>query len=252
MPELKLNDVTIQLAETRICQSLTLTLKPGQIWAVLGRNGSGKTTLLHHLAGLAQQHQGQITWDNHAVHHIAAHQRAQDIGILLQLDDSSFPCTVMETALLGRHPHIKRWKHEDDLDHQIAEQALQKMELTPFKYRNIQTLSGGEQRRLAIATLLAQQPSVYLLDEPTNHLDLNHQIKVLNLFKSLANEQQALVIMVMHDINLAHRYASHVLLLHEDGSWQAGARDDIMQTDSLSKLYQHPLSYGTKESWIPI
>lgn len=251
MSELKLDDVTIQLADTRICQSLSLIFKSGQTWAILGRNGSGKTTLLHHLAGLAQQHQGRITWDNHTVHDIPTHQRAQHIGILLQLDDNSFPCTVMETALLGRHPHIKRWKHEDSHDYQIAEHALQQMELTPFKHRNIQTLSGGEQRRLAIATLLAQQPMVYLLDEPTNHLDLNHQIKALNLFNSLANKQHALIIMVMHDINLAYRYASHVLLLHEDGSWQAGARDEVMQTDNLSKLYQYPLSYGKQESWIP-
>jgi iron complex transport system ATP-binding protein len=163
-------------------------------------------------------------------------QVARRLALLPQTVEDIFPATVMETALIGRHPHIGglRWESRDDV--MIAARALAETGLSALADRDVLTLSGGERRRLAIAQLLTQAPGIFLLDEPTNHLDPQHQIDAMRTFRAAA-DSGASVIAALHDVNLAVRFADRCLLLFGDGRWQLGAVADVLSESSLEALY---------------
>jgi iron complex transport system ATP-binding protein len=132
------------------------------------------------------------------------------------------------------------WQWESAEDERLARAALAAVDMADFAARRTDTLSGGEQRRVAVAALLAQQPRVFLLDEPTNHLDPHHQLAVLGLFRELANRGRT-VITTLHDPTLAARFADRVLLLQGDGRWSLGAVASTLSVASLSELYVTPM-----------
>jgi iron complex transport system ATP-binding protein len=237
---LRVRGLEISQGGRSLCQGLELELGTSECWAILGGNGSGKTTLLHTLAGLLPALHGEILLDHQPLHTLPRRSIAQQLGLLLQESYDPFPTTVLETALSGRHPHLGRWQNEGDEDYAIARKALTLMELAGMEQRMVQTLSGGERRRLAIATLLTQSPQLLLLDEPLNHLDLHHQQQLLLQLRHLANGGQT-VVMVLHDPNLALRYCDRVLLLYGDGQWESGACEELLTVERLSRLYKHPM-----------
>ena len=147
---------------------------------------------------------------------------------------------MLETALVGRHPHLARWGWESANDARIVRDALAAVDLRGFEARDIQTLSGGERQRLAIATLLVQEARLYLLDEPMTHLDLKHQIAMLELFSRAARDGAA-VAMVLHDPALAWRFCDKALLMHGDGFCEYGAVREMLTAERLSALYEYPL-----------
>ena len=206
---------------------------------ILGANGSGKTTLLHTLAGLRTPDRGQVLLNGHDIQEIPPRERAKQIGILFQDFEAVFPATVMDTVLSGRHPHLDRWQWESAEDHRIGEAALTAMGLGRLAQHPLATLSGGEHRRVEIATLLAQETPILLLDEPTNHLDLKHQTQVLT--RLTLRQPEHLAISVLHDINLARRFGSHALLLFGDGATLHGPVSAVMNRLTLERLYQCPL-----------
>ena len=165
---------------------------------------------------------------------------ARQLALLPQLVDDIFPSTVLDTALIGRHPHIPRLGWESSDDRETAIRALGTMHIDDLAMRDVLTLSGGERRRVAVAQILAQCPDVYLLDEPTNHLDVQHQLDVLRVFRQLADDG-ATVVASLHDVNLAARYADRCLLLYGDGRWETGDTDDILDEESLEALYGTPI-----------
>lgn len=224
-----------------VCSGLDLLIKPGERWAVLGPNGSGKTTLLHTLAGLRPAEQGVVLLNGTDIRQYSTIQRAQRLGLLLQDDARGFPLSLTEAALAGRHPYIGRWGWESAHDIALANTALADVGLGGWEEREVGSLSGGERRRLAIATLLTQAPPLALLDEPSNHLDLGHQIELLGLLCERFSDAHHALLMVLHDINLAVRFCDHLLLLPGDGSWLAGAAKELATEQNLSRLYGHPL-----------
>ena len=240
MTRLTAKGLDIQIGERTLCRGLDLDLAPGQCWAVLGGNGSGKTTLLHTLAGLLPYPSGDIQLNDHPITTLPRRTIAQQLGLLLQESHDPFPTTVLETALSGRHPHLGRWQHEGEEDFTLAREALASVDLATMEERMVQTLSGGERRRLAIATLLTQAPQLLLLDEPLNHLDLHHQQRLLSQLRQLAAESKTIV-MVLHDPNQARRYCDQALLLYGDGEWESGACEELLTVERLSRLYQHPM-----------
>ena len=143
-------------------------------------------------------------------------------GCLLQTHDDAFPMTVLEAAMMGRHPHLDFWQWESTADLEIAMNALSTMDLGDLTERLTSTLSGGERRRLAIATLLVQEPDILLLDEPMNHLDPLHKLQVLGKLSALA-EAGKTVIASLHDPAMAARFARQILLLFGDGEWEFGS-----------------------------
>ncbi|MCW8917407.1 MAG: ABC transporter ATP-binding protein [Gammaproteobacteria bacterium] len=253
MTRLTVEGLAIQAGGRTLCQGLELTLAPGQCWAILGGNGSGKTILLHTLAGLLPATAGTIRLDDHPLAALPRRHIAQRLGLLLQESHDPFPTSVLETAMSGRHPHLGRWQQEGDEDHAIVHQALAAMALSGMEQRVVQTLSGGERRRLAIATLLTQTPQLLLLDEPLNHLDLHHQQQLLHQQRRLAREGRT-VVMVLHDPNQALRYCDRALLLYGDGRWESGVCEELLTVERLSHLYHHPmrlLRQGDERLFIP-
>lgn len=254
MTTLGIHDLQISIGDVAVCVGLNVVLSAGQCWAVLGRNGSGKTTLLHTLAGLRSPQRGRVELNGKSLPTQPRRLLARRLGLLPQDSHDPFPATVLETALLGRHPHCSPWSWETPNDRAIACKALADVGLDHLAAREVATLSGGERRRLALATLLTQDPDVLLLDEPTNHLDLHHQIALLNLLARLARERHKTVVMVLHDVNLAARYADRCLLLYGDGEVCAGTREEVLRTAALERLYRQPLRQLSEApaAWLPI
>lgn len=224
-----------------VVRGLDLKLAAGERLAILGRNGAGKTTLLHTLAGLREPAAGRIELCGTDLTQTPPRRVAQLRGVLLQQQLDAFPASVLETALIGRHPWLRRWAWESATDARIARAALAAVDLAGFAARDVHTLSGGERQRLAIATLLTQQPRLALLDEPLSHLDLNHQIAALQLLSRTAQETGTALVMVMHDPGLAARYCDRALLVHGDGRVESGSAAAMLTAERLSVLYQHPL-----------
>ncbi|HAB90840.1 MAG TPA: ABC transporter, partial [Pseudomonas sp.] len=142
--------------------------------------------------------------------------------------------------LMGRHPWLSAWQSEQAIDQQLAQQALAALDVEHLAQRLLSTLSGGERQRVAIATLMTQNPDIWLLDEPTNHLDLHHQVKVMRLLKDQAALGKA-IFMCLHDLNLAARWCSHILLLYPNGDACWGPAHSMLQPAALEQLYQQKL-----------
>ena len=238
---LSVRDLDVNIGSVRVAAGLGFDLAAGERMAILGRNGTGKTTLLTTLAGLREAEAGTVSLCGEDYAALDARRAAQLRGLLPQGHLDAFQSTVLETALIGRHPHLGRWHWEGKEDERIAREALAAVDLAGLGSREVHTLSGGERQRLAIAALLAQQPRLYLLDEPLAHLDLNHQIAVLELLSRRAREEGVGIVMVLHDINLALRHADRALLLFGEGRTLEGPVEAVLTAESLSRLYGHPL-----------
>ena len=238
---LEVRQLDVSIGPHRVCEKLDLQLAAGERLAILGRNGAGKSTLLSVLAGLRRADAGGIKLAGRDYDELGLREAARLRGWLGQDRSDPFASTVLETVLTGRHPHLGRWNWESAGDAGIAREALRAMGLADMENRDVQTLSGGERQRAALATLLAQSPRLYLLDEPLAHLDLNHQVATLAHFSSLAREHGAAIVMVLHDPNFALRHGDRALLLYGDGSHAEGPVATVLNEETLSRLYGHPL-----------
>jgi len=232
--------LTVSIGPHRVCDGLDLSLAADERLAILGRNGAGKSTLLATLAGLRDVDAGVIRLAGQSYAELGLRKAACHRGWLGQDRSDPFASTVLETVLTGRHPHLGRWAWESAADAKIARAALAAMGLAGMEEREVQTLSGGERQRAALATLLAQEPRLYLLDEPLAHLDLNHQIAALGVLAQRARAGAA-VAMVLHDPNFALRFCDRALLLFGDGRHLEGPVAEVLNEDSLGRLYGHPL-----------
>jgi iron complex transport system ATP-binding protein len=237
---LRLNAVSIVAGNRVLVNDLTLALGRGEFLAILGRNGSGKSLTLHAAAGLNALTHGQVLLDGEDLATLTRRHIARRLGLLLQDREESLALTALESALIGRHPHLRFWEREGSGDRSIALEALRRVGLADCSQRSVHTLSGGEQRRAAMASLLTQQPRVYLLDEPTNHLDPHHQLQVLQIFRDLCS-QGASVIATLHDPSLAERFAERALLLYGDGRYRLGPVSQVLTSDELTALYLTPI-----------
>ncbi len=235
-PLFSCRNLRVSVAGRILVDALDLDVARGELIAVLGQNGSGKSLTMHTLAGLRAAESGTVELNGMDVAAADRQQTAKYLALLPQHVDDIFPATVLDTALIGRHPHIGRLNWESEADIECALAALSSVDLAGLASRDVLTLSGGERRRLAIAQVLTQQPQLFLLDEPTNHLDPQHQLEALRLFREKADDGAA-IIASLHDVNLAVRFADRCLLLYGDGRWDLGPASDILDTTRLSALY---------------
>lgn len=237
---LECRELVVTIADTQVCAALNLRIEPGECWAILGRNGVGKSTLLHTLAGLRTPQRGSVFLRGQRLSTLTRRTIAQQMGVLLQDYTDVFASDVLHTALMGRHPYLHSWQWETAHDLQRARSALASLEITALEQRDLNSLSGGERRRAHLATVLTQDPVIYLLDEPTNHLDVHHQIRCFELLRSITRRGQALVVS-LHDINLAARFCDHVLLLFGEGVTLHGPTAEMLNEDNLTRLLQHAM-----------
>ena len=240
MSSLTAHNLTLTIDERTLCDSLDLSLAQGEVWSVLGPNGSGKSTLLRTLAHLQPPAAGEVHLDGKEMGTITRTEIAQKIGVLFQEIQDPFPVTLFEQVLGGRYPHLSRWSKESELDYRLTKDAIAAMGLEDLSNHLTHHLSGGERQRTAFATLLAQQPQLFMLDEPLNHLDLPYQMKLLEKIAILSQQGHS-ILMVLHDPNIALRWSTHTLLLYGDGRWLSGPSEEIITTENLSGLYRYPL-----------
>lgn len=228
--------LTVEVAGRTLVRDLQLAIAGGAVTAILGCNGAGKTMTLHTLAGLRAPAHGSVTLDGALLANWPRRALARKLGLLTQTTEDPFPSTVLDSVLVGRHPHIDFWRWESDADRAIARAALAAVTLEDLAERDVDTLSGGERRRVALATLLAQGPDVLLLDEPINHLDPHHQLDVLQLLRENAHAGRT-VVMSLHDAGLAARFSDHALLLFGNGEWLSGPTAEVLTPETMTKLY---------------
>lgn len=237
---LEIDEVALRVGGRWLCCAFSQRLSAGEVLVLLGPNGAGKSTLLRTLAGLAAPAAGQVRVAGRPLSDWPMRELARLRAYLPQQQPDPFPSSVLETVLVGRHPHLGRWGWEGREDEAVARAALAETDMLEFAERDVQTLSGGERQRVAIATVLAQQARLLLLDEPMNHLDLHHQIATLERLRDRARQGCA-VVLVLHDINLAARVADHVVLFDGRGRVLAGARDEVLRVPVLAEAFSQPM-----------
>ncbi|MBT8048858.1 MAG: ABC transporter ATP-binding protein [Xanthomonadales bacterium] len=241
MSVLACKQVDVRIAGIQVANKLDLEIRQGQFWGLLGPNGIGKTTLLKCLSGLDHAAGGKVLLENKDINQLPRKLLARHIGMLQQHTVYVFDSSVLQTALTGRHPHLAYWEREGATDLGKARDALESVGLEGFEARSVTGLSGGEARRLAFAALLVQEPGIMLLDEPTNHLDLKHQVEIMRMIEQRTRGGSSSAFAALHDINLAARYCSHVVMLFGEGAWCAGPTAEMLNETSLERLYNCPV-----------
>ncbi|MGK0298296.1 MAG: iron complex transport system ATP-binding protein [Gammaproteobacteria bacterium] len=241
MSLLQANNLSVSIGQRSIFSKLDVCLNPGECMGILGANGAGKTTLLHVLAGLQIPQVGEVLVQDNPLSNYTRKNLAKIIGILFQDSHDSFPITVLESVLTGRYPHLPFMSMDTDEDISICMAVLNHVSLTDRVNHQIHTLSGGERRRLALATLIVQQPAVWLLDEPTNHLDLHYQITMLELIVNKVARIKGGIMMVLHDVNILTRFCSHALLMIKPDTQIYGEVAEVINIKNLEALYNHPI-----------
>jgi iron complex transport system ATP-binding protein len=228
--------------------------RPGECWFVIGRNGAGKSTLLRTLAGMRDPDAGTVQVRGTRLQDWPLPALARERAYLPQGRNDAFGYRVIETVLAARHPYQDARYWESDADLQAAQTALDQLDVGALAERDIRSLSGGERQRVAIAATLAQDTPLILLDEPTNALDLAHQVSVMRLLDDLRRRSGKTIVLVSHDLNLAHSVATHALLLMDGGKWHAGSVDDVLRAPLLSECLGHPIEavrHGDRTIYIP-
>ncbi|MES2538497.1 MAG: ABC transporter ATP-binding protein [Pseudomonadota bacterium] len=244
----------LRIGQRVLVKSLDWQIKAGECWCVIGRNGAGKSTLLRTLAGLRQPDGGSVQVGQRPLPEWPLQELARERAFLPQGRIDAFGYRAIDTVLSARHPFQDAGYWESDADYQAAYTALQALDVADLAERDVRTLSGGERQRVAIAAALAQDTPLLLLDEPANALDLAHQVSVMALLARLRRQSGMAVVMVSHDLNLAHSVATHALLLMGDGQWQAGPVGEVMLAPILSRCLGHPIEivrHGSRLIYIP-
>ncbi|MDF2666191.1 MAG: ABC-type cobalamin/Fe3+-siderophores transport system, ATPase component [Microbacterium sp.] len=229
--------VTLGYGDRTIVESLDLSLPPGKVTTIVGANACGKSTLLKSMARLLTPTSGQVLLDGKAIHRLPTKQVARVLGLLPQSPLAPDGIAVSDLVSRGRHPHqgaLSRWTSADDA---AVARALDATDTAHLADRPVDELSGGQRQRVWIAMALAQETDVLLLDEPTTFLDISHQIDVLDLLTDLNRERGTTVAMVLHDLNLAARYADHLVAMSQGRVIAAGDPSDVLTEAIVREVF---------------
>ena len=221
---------------------LTIDIPAGSVFALLGPNGSGKSTLLKLLLGALTPMAGEAKYRDLAVNQWDRRDYARHVGVVPQLEQITFPLTVRGLVSMGRYPHMGRWRAEGVADRLAIDQALKRCEIVELAERPLNTLSGGERQRARVARALAQEPDTLVLDEPTAALDIHHEMAMFELLAQLALRDGKTVVIATHNINLAARYATQVLLLDHGRPAAAGTPTEVIEADTIGRVYRWPVA----------
>jgi len=241
-PELVLHDLRVAVDGRVLVERLSMTATAGQLWCVVGPNGAGKSTWLSVLAGLRSPDGGSVALDGVPLADWPPLAMARRRAFLPQTLHDTFPITVYDAVMTGRHPHLARWEWEGDADARAVDAAVSALQLQSLAERDVRTLSGGERQRVAMAAVVAQEARVLLLDEPVAHLDLHQQVAVLRLLREGCRKQGWLVVLTVHDLNLARRFATHALLMDGAGHTTAGIAAEVLTPEHCARVLRTPIA----------
>ena len=230
-------ELTLAYSGTPIFQGLNLLIPKGKITVFIGSNGCGKSTLLRSLARLLKPQEGSILLDGTEIAKLPTKEVAKRLAILPQGPAAPEGLTVHQLVKQGRYPHqswLQQWSQEDEA---MVNHALELTRMKPLAGRSVDSLSGGQRQRAWIAMTLAQNTPTLLLDEPTTYLDLTHQIEILDLLYELNESEQRTIVMVLHDINLACRYAHHIVAIKNRQVHSQGQPEQIVTEELIREVF---------------
>ncbi|WP_026671764.1 ABC transporter ATP-binding protein [Alkalihalobacterium bogoriense] len=227
----------ISYGEIEIVKDLNLTIPKGQVTTIIGPNGCGKSTILKTMSRILEPKRGAVYLDGKAIHKTPTKEIAQKMAILPQTPEAPSGLTVSELVAYGRFPHQRGFGRLNKEDKDIIEWALHETGMIEFSDRPIEALSGGQRQRVWIAMALAQETELLLLDEPTTYLDLAHQLEVLQLLERLNQQQNRTVVMVIHDLNHAARFAHYMVALNKGKIMKEGSPEEVMTAEVLKEVF---------------
>ncbi|MFE6157677.1 ABC transporter ATP-binding protein [Streptomyces sp. NPDC056486] len=236
--DLRASDLRLSYGNRLVVDGLDLSVPPGRITAIVGANACGKSTLLRALARLLAPRDGAIHLDGRALHSIPSRELAQRLGILPQSPVAPEGLTVIDLVNRGRSPHQTWWRQWSKSDERTVHDALAATGMSDLADRPVDELSGGQRQRAWIAMAVAQGTPVLLLDEPTTYLDLAHQIDVLDLITDLNRRENRTVVMVLHDLNQACRYADHVVAMKSGRIAAEGTPSEVITADIVRDVFE--------------
>lgn len=231
---LKTDQISVEIDSCKIVDQVSLKALPGQFVGIIGPNGSGKSTFLKNIYRVLKPTTGKIYFNGTDIEALSYKKTAQKMSVVTQHNFYNFDFTVLEVVLMGRTPHKKLLERDDARDYQIAYEALERVEMLEFKARIFSTLSGGEQQRVILARALTQEPECLILDEPTNHLDIKHQLKIMDLSKTLG----VTVVAALHDLNIAAMYCDYLYVLKEGKLMAEGKPAEILTQKLIYEVYE--------------
>ncbi len=234
---LEARDVRLGYGEREIVRDLSVTVPPGRITVIVGPNACGKSTLLRSMARLLAPTAGAVLLNGRSIQEMPTKEVAAVLGILPQSPTAPEGITVSDLVGRGRYPHqgwFRRWSAEDD---EAVAQALLSTDVLELADRPVDELSGGQRQRVWIAMALAQRTDILLLDEPTTYLDASHQLDVLDLLTDLNRERGVTMVAVLHDLNLACRYADHMIAMKDGRILAEGAPVDIVTEGLVGEVF---------------
>lgn len=220
-----------------IVSNMNITIPQGKVSVILGENGCGKSTLLKTFARLLKPIDGKVTLNGVSLSEYPSKKLARTLGLLPQSPTAPEGIRVTDLVARGRFPYQKLMQSMTKDDFRAVEEALELMGITDLANRCVDELSGGQRQRVWIALALAQNTDILLLDEPTTYLDIAYQVDILELLKELNQTRGTTILMVLHDVNLAIRYADHIFAMREGTLIAQGSPVDIISEDLIRKLY---------------
>ena len=249
MVTLTIDGIDCSYGSVDVLKDVGFAVESGQFLGVLGPNGSGKTTLLKSISRVLKPQKGAIFIGDENVYKMKTVDVAKQMAVVPQSTPVSFDFTALEVVLMGRNPHMARFKMEGKKDLDIAKNSMQLTRTWEFADRPVNELSGGESQRVIIARALAQEPQILLLDEPTTHLDISNQLEIMDLIKHLCETKKLLIIAVFHDFNLAARYCDSIILLNDGKIVAIGKMNETLTSENVKKVFnvdtivkKHPIT----------
>ena len=235
--QLAARGVTLAYGDRTVVTSLDLAVPSGQITAIVGANGCGKSTLLRALARLLAPRAGTVVLDGRELHARPAKEVARILGLLPQSPVAPEGIVVADLVGRGRHPHQRVLSPWSRRDHEAVAAALEATETLDLADRSVDELSGGQRQRVWIAMALAQETDILLLDEPTSFLDVTHQIDVLDLLTDLNRSRGTTIVMVLHDLNLAARYADQLVAMRAGAVHAIGRPAEVVTAELVEEVF---------------
>ncbi|AZB41074.1 ABC transporter ATP-binding protein [Bacillus sp. FJAT-42376] len=238
MARVSANDLTIGYGEDLIVKNLNVQIPDKRVTAIIGSNGCGKSTLLKAMTRIISHRSGSVLLDGKEISKENTKILAKKMAILPQTPEAAAGLTVGELVSYGRFPYQKGFGRLTSKDLDVIEWACEVTGIADYKYRPVDSLSGGQRQRVWIAMALAQETEIIFLDEPTTYLDMAHQLEVLELLQSLNREQGRTIVMVLHDLNQAARFADYMIAMKNGKLVKAGTPEDMMTPDTLRDVFQ--------------
>ncbi|MEU3738351.1 ABC transporter ATP-binding protein [Streptomyces sp. NPDC032198] len=234
---LSARELTLAYEDREVVHELDLAVPDGKVTVIVGPNACGKSTTLRALGRLLKPRSGAVLLDGEALAKLPTKKIAQQIGLLPQTPVAPEAITVADLVARGRQPHQHWWQQWSEEDERAVREAMERTDVATLAERSVDELSGGQRQRVWIAMALAQETELLLLDEPTTYLDIAHQVEVLDLVRQLNHDRGRTVVVVLHDLNQAARYADHLVAMRTGRIVAEGAPADVVTEDLVRDVF---------------